>query len=108
MIHRLTRYALAALFAAALTSAPAVAKKPTAKNRQIHQQKRIKQGAKSGALTRAETRRLERNAARIHVSTAKDRRDGGAFTPAERVEAQRKLNRQSRAIHKQKTDDDQR
>lgn len=94
-----------ALCAVALTGVPAgAAKAPTVKNRQVRQQERIGQGVRSGELTRAETRRLERNAARIHRSTRRDRVDGGVFTPRERVQSQRKLNRQSRAIRRQKTD----
>jgi hypothetical protein len=74
------------------------------RTRQVRQQKRIAQGARSGELTRPETRRLERNAKRIHRSIVRDRVDGGVFTPAERAAAQRKLNRQSRAIRTQKHD----
>ncbi len=79
-------------------------KAPTVKNRQINEQKRIHTGAKSGALTVPETVRLEKNAARIHRGVVHDRRDGGAFTPRERIKSQHRLNRQSRAIHRQKTD----
>ena len=92
-------FALSMGAAAAETSKP-----PTVKNRQVNQQKRIGQGVKSGELTKAETLRLERNAARIRRSTAKDRNDGGVFTRRERAKAQRKLNRQSGAIAKQKHD----
>ena len=103
-----TRILLTALCAGFLTASPAVAKKPTVKNRQVVQQKRIGQGVRSGELTRAETRQLETNAARIHRSVVRDRVDGGVFTPRERVEAQHKLNRQSRAIYRQKHDEQQR
>lgn len=58
----------------------------------------------SGELTPRETVRLERNSARIHRSIARDRRDGGVFTPRERAKAQKKLNKQSRAINRQKHD----
>ena len=76
----------------------------SAAGRQVKQQKRIAQGVRSGELTRPEARRLERNAARIHRSIKRDRRDGGEFTPRERAKAQRKLKRQSRAIYRQKHD----
>jgi len=108
-MKRILSILFTALCAVAFTAAPAeAAKAPTVKNRQVRQQKRIKQGVRSGELTRAETRRLERNAARIHRSTRRDRVDGGVFTPRERVQSQRKLNRQSRAIHRQKTDNQSR
>lgn len=75
-----------------------------AKGRQIHQQRRIAQGVRSGELTRPEARRLERSAARIHRSVVRDRIDGGVFTPRERAKAQRRLNKQSRRIYRQKHD----
>jgi len=71
---------------------------------QVNQQKRIAQGVRSGELTRPEARRLEKNAARVHRSIKRDRRDGGVFTPRERVKAQKKLKRQSRSIYRQKHD----
>ena len=77
---------------------------PSAKNRQKVQQKRIEQGVENESLTKAEARRLERNAAKIHRQTMRDRKDGGVFTPRERAKAQRKLNKQSKAIAKQKHD----
>jgi len=72
--------------------------------RQVHQQRRIAQGVRSGELTRAEARHVERNASRIHRSIVRDRVDGGAFTPHERAKAQRRLNQQSRSIYRQKHD----
>jgi len=76
----------------------------TVKSRQIQQQRRIAQGARSGELTRPEARRLERNAAAIHRSVRRDRIDGGVFARRERAKAQRRLNQQSRAIYRQKHD----
>ena len=77
---------------------------PTVKNRQQVQQNRIHHGVNNGELTKRETLRLERNAARIHRQTKRDRIDGGVFTPRERAAAQAKLNKQSKAIAKQKHD----
>ena len=79
-------------------------KNPTVKNRQVNQQKRIRQGAKSKSLTGPEAVRLQKNSARIHRGIVHDRRDGGVFTPRERVKSQHRLNRQSRAIQRQKND----
>jgi hypothetical protein len=98
------QWTMTAVCAFALSAGVAVAETPTAKNRQIEQQKRIKDGVESGELTKPEARALERNARRIHRSTAKDRRDQGVFTARERAQAQRKLSRQSRAIARQKHD----
>jgi hypothetical protein len=98
------RWTMTALCACALSAGVAAAQTPTAVNRQIAQQKRIGQGVKSGELTKAETLRLERNAARIRRSTVKDRADQGVFTPKERAKAQKKLDRQSKAIARQKHD----
>ncbi len=75
-----------------------------APRRQARQQRRIAQGVASGALTPAEAHRLERHEAAIHRSIVRDRIDGGAFTPRERVKAQHRLNQQSRAIYRQKHD----
>ena len=80
-------------------------KAPTPPRRQAAQQARIADGERSGELTKAERKALERRARRIHRQTVKDRIDDGRLTPEERVEAQRKLNRQSRQIYKQKNDD---
>ena len=75
---------------------------------QLNQQKRIAQGVRSGELTRPEARHLERNAVRVHRSIKRDRLDGGEFIPRERAKAQKKLNRQSRAIYRQKHDNQDR
>jgi len=81
-----------------------MAASPAVKNRQIHQQQRIRQGVRSGELTGPETVRLQRSSARIHRSIVRDRVDQGVFTPRERAQAQRKLNRQSKRIAVQKHD----
>jgi len=71
--------------------------------RQRRQQARIRQGVRSGELTRGEARRLERGEARIARREARARRDGN-FTRRERGRIQRQLNRESRAIYRQKHD----
>lgn len=80
----------------------------SAAGRQVNQQERIAQGVLSGELTRPEARHLERNAVRLHRSIQRDRRDGGEFTARERVKAEKKLKRQSRAIYRQKHDNQDR
>ncbi|MCI0339394.1 MAG: hypothetical protein L0226_17620 [Acidobacteria bacterium] len=72
--------------------------------RQQHQQQRIRQGIRSGELTRRETARLQATQARIRVNEAFARRSGGAFTGRERLRIQRQLNHSSRSIYRQKHD----
>ena len=98
------QWTLTAVCALTLAGPLSAAKAPTARNRQVVQQKRIGHGVKSGELTKPEAVRLERNSARIHRSIRKDRVDQGVFTPRERAQAQRKLNRQSAAIARQTHD----
>jgi len=72
--------------------------------RERHQQLRIRQGIRSGELTRREAARLEAQQARIRVNEAYARRSGGEFTARERYRIQRQLNRSSRNIYRQKHD----
>jgi hypothetical protein len=73
-------------------------------NRQQHQQQRIRQGVRSGELTRREAARLQAQEARIRVNEAYARRSGGEFTQRERFRIQRQLNHASRNIYRQKHD----
>ncbi len=72
--------------------------------RERHQQRRIRQGIRSGELTRREAGRLESREARIRTREAYARRSGGTFTPRERARIQRQLNRENRGIYHQKHD----
>ena len=72
--------------------------------RQRGQQERIREGIRSGELTRREARRLEAEEARIRVDERFARRSGGQFTHAERRRIQRELNHASRDIYRQKHD----
>lgn len=71
--------------------------------RQHHEQVRIRQGVKSGELTRRETVRLEQQQARIRVNERFAKADG-TFTPAERLRIQKELNTASHTIYRQKHD----
>ncbi len=73
-------------------------------DRQRDQQQRIRQGVRSGELTRREARRLEAQEARIRRDEARARRSGGQFTARERLRIQRELNHSSRNIYRQKHD----
>ncbi len=72
--------------------------------RQRDQQQRIRQGIRSGELTRVEAARLERREAQIRLDEAIARRSGGEFTGRERARIQRELDRSSRDIYRQKHD----
>ncbi|MGE0131253.1 MAG: hypothetical protein AB7U82_24495 [Blastocatellales bacterium] len=72
--------------------------------RERNQQHRIRQGVRSGELTRVEAARLEREQARIRLAEARARRSGGDFTLRERARIQRGLNQSSRRIYRQKHD----
>lgn len=73
-------------------------------DRQRDQQQRIRQGIRSGELTRREARRLEAEQARVRFHEARARRSGGEFTARERLRIQRELNHSSRDIRRQKHD----
>ena len=72
--------------------------------REHHEQVRIRQGERSGELTRREAERLEAEQARIRVNEAYARRSGGELTAKERARLERELNKASRDIYRQKHD----
>ncbi len=76
---------------------------PRVTKRQVHQQARIKEGVKSGELTPGESRRLERQQAKIAVDKAEAKSDG-VVTPAERRKIAREQNRASKRIYREKHD----
>ena len=103
-MRNMTCWSAVSVCTATLGAGLAFADHPSVANRQKVQQKRINQGVESGELTKKEALRLEKNAAKIHRSIAKDRHDGGKFTVKERIKAQKRLNKQNRAIARQKRD----
>ena len=78
-----------------------------AKHRQIHQQKRIHQGIKSGELTRGETRRLERQQAHLQRSKRRAWSDG-TLTHRQRVRLEIQQDRLSHNIYRAKHNNNQR
>lgn len=72
--------------------------------RQVEQQKRIKEGVQSGELTRHETRKLEQKERKLHREIVKDRADGKGLTPAERAKIEAKQDALSGKIAKEKHD----
>ncbi|HZS11958.1 MAG TPA: hypothetical protein VFA38_06890 [Nitrospirales bacterium] len=71
--------------------------------REARQQGRIADGVASGQLTPREAARLERGEARIDRMEQRAKADG-VVTPKERAKLQGALNRESRAIARQKHD----
>jgi hypothetical protein len=71
--------------------------------REQAQRARIRQGVRSGELTRNETRRLAQQEARIRVVERKAKSDG-EITKKEALRLDRVLDRASRNIHRQKND----
>lgn len=96
----------AALFVALMGFAGTVSAQtatPKVTERQVSQQERIAQGAKSGELTKKETRHLEAREAKIQHDKQIAKSDG-VVTPRERAKLNREENRTSRAIRRQKHD----
>lgn len=80
------------------------AKTPRITKKQIRQQARIKQGVKSGELTKRETIKLEKEQAKIRQDkqTAKS---NGKVTPQERKKIRHEQRKASRNIHRLKHND---
>jgi hypothetical protein len=67
------------------------------------QQGRIANGVKNGSLTPNETKNLEGREAGINRQTRRDRRqNGGTLTNKEKAQVNRRQNRTSRAIYRDK------
>jgi hypothetical protein len=88
---------LIAMAALAQTATPGVTEK------QINQKERIKEGVKSGELTRAEARRLRAREAKIQHDKKVAKSDG-VVTREERAKLHREQRRTSRAIYREKHD----
>jgi len=94
------------LAAAAALCLPALAQtssKERIDKRQANQEKRIMQGAKSGALTPRETHRLERGQLRVQKMEDRAMKDG-KVTHGEAARLRRAQNAESRRIYRQKHD----
>jgi hypothetical protein len=76
---------------------------PAMNQRQHNQQERIRQGIRSGELTRREAVRLEEQEARIRVNE-KSAKSDRKISPAERARVEKELNRTSENIYQQKHD----
>lgn len=96
--------ALAFPLAPATQASGRACKSKSVNARQGRQTARIRQGVRSGELTRRETQRLAAEQASIRSQEAFYRRSGGQFTARERARIQRELQQSSRHIYRQKHD----
>ena len=88
---------------AVLVSGSVLAGTPRYDARQQHQQERIVNGVQNGELTARETRRLA--AGQVHLNRVERRaKADGVVTGRERAHMQHEANQQSRRIHRQKHD----
>ena len=75
----------------------------TINQRERHQQRRIADGVRYGELTQNETRKLEKEQARIHAAEAKAKADG-EVTAKECAKIQKRQDKASHHIYKEKHD----
>ena len=81
----------------------AAASTPRLDKREVMQQKRVDQGVASGQLTAQETNNLDKREAKLNADETAAKADG-KVTRAERRKLKREANRGSKAIHRQKHD----
>src|SRR6186713_1267235 len=84
--------------------APARPKTPAVNERQHNQQERIRQGIKSGELTRREAERLKAQEARIRANERRAKADG-SVSAAERARLEKELSKAGQNIYEQKHDE---
>lgn len=80
---------------------------PGVNTRQHHQKDRIKQGVKSGELTKDEAKQLNQERREIRKEEH-DYKADGKLTPAERKDLHQDMNQLSKDIHEQKHDGEKR
>ena len=88
---------------AMILAGTAIAGTPRYDARQQNQRERIANGVQNGELTMRETRRVA--AGQVHLNRVEQRaKSDGVVTKRERVHLQHEANQQSRRIHRQKHD----
>jgi hypothetical protein len=97
-------YQMVAPLIVGIIAFPTVASAGPLLNRLENQDQRIYKGSQNGSLTYNEYQRLENRSDAIQAQRARDIRDGGGLTPYEAIKLDRKLNRQSHSIYRQKHD----
>jgi hypothetical protein len=103
MFKRIAIGVVVALMLTASTSALAASGTPRVDAREHRQQRRIRQGVRSGELSAREVLRLEKQQVHIRRYEARAKSDG-TVTAAERARLHHKLNHSSRSIRRQKHD----
>lgn len=98
---------IAACMIVGLTLLAAAQTTPKVTERQKNQQARIKEGVKSGELTRREAVKLETQQAKIQAEKRMAKADG-KVTAAERAKLQHDQNKASMHIYKEKHDKQER
>jgi hypothetical protein len=93
-----------AILSGLLVLTPLVAQAGPIQNRINNQQQRIYSGVKNGSISPGEFRRLERREDRIKAAQRRDIRSGGKLTQAEKYRLNRRLNRLSNTIYRDKHD----
>ncbi|HLF85337.1 MAG TPA: hypothetical protein VI837_14280 [Blastocatellia bacterium] len=106
-MKRIVSILLSGMFVLALGITVSGQKTPSVDRREHRQQKRIRQGVKSGSLTKREAARMEAQQAKTRRLEAKAKSDG-KVTVKERARLQRRENRTSRRIYRQKHDNQNR
>lgn len=102
-MKRIVSIMLSVMFVLALGITVSAQRTPSVDRREHRQQRRIHRGVRSGALTRSEAARMERQQRRTRHIEAKAKSDG-TVTARERARLQRRENRTSRHIYRQKHD----
>lgn len=103
MLKKIALAAAALLSVSGVFAATATAGTPRLDQRQANQAQRIRQGVRSGELTRPETRRLVHGQRELRRDERAAKADG-VVTARERAELQHEANQQSRRIYRQKHD----
>ena len=106
-MKRIVSILLSTVFVLGLGLTAMAQKTPSVDNRQHRQQKRIKQGVKSGSLTKREAVKLEAGQAKTRRIERRAKADG-TVTAAERARLQHRENKTSRKIYRQKHDNQNR
>ena len=101
------RHIAAAVIGCAFLATAVYAKPPEHGRRGINarehrQVQRIKQGVKSGEITKAEKNRLKADEAAIRAEEKVYRKSGGGLSKAERKDLNKDLNKTSREIYRAK------
>ena len=103
MFKKIAIAAAALISVSGVLATNAAAGTPRLDQRQQHQAERIRQGVRSGELTRPETRRLVHGQRELRQDERIAKSDG-VVTARERARLQHEANQQSRRIYRQKHD----